>query len=178
MRGFKNQYNLVAVSLHWIMAISLFVLFFVGSQILEHMPNSHPEKISSLRGHAILGSVMGALLVLRYLNIKFSGKPSQTITNGKLKDALAKWTHSLLYLLLAAVVGTGIAMAVEADFLKLFAGTIAMPESFDHLSTRQAHGIFTKMLAVVICIHILAALHHQFILKDNLFRHMRFKRFR
>jgi cytochrome b561 len=52
-----------------------------------------------------------------------------------------------------------------------------MPESFNHLSTRSTHGIFTKLLVVVLLAHIGAALYHQFVVKDNLLRRMRMKRF-
>lgn len=68
-------------------------------------------------------------------------------------------------------------MVVEANFLRLFAVTTAMQKRFDRLSTRQALGIFTKMLAVLIRTHILAEVHHQFILRDNLFGHMRLNTF-
>ena len=69
-------------------------------------------------------------------------------------------------------------MAIEADFASIFAGTSVMPENFNHLSTRLAHGIFTKLLVLVLLIHIAAALYHQFVLKDHLLRRMRWKRFK
>jgi len=85
--------------------------------------------------------------------------------------------HKLIYLLILSVVGTGMAMAVEADFASLFAQTITMPESFDDLLTRTAHTILTKLLILVLLAHIGAALFHQFIVKDHLMRRMRWKRF-
>jgi cytochrome b561 len=91
---------------------------------------------------------------------------------------MANWAHKLIYLLLIAVIGTGMTMAIEADFASIFAGTSVMPENFNHLSTRLAHGIFTKLLVLVLLIHIAAALYHQFVVKDHLLRRMRWKRFK
>jgi len=173
----STQYNRIAVVLHWLMALMIVALMFVGSQILEHTPNSDPDKLRPLQGHSILGGIVGLLLIVRYLNIKLRGKPSAANTSGSKKDTMARWAHTLIYLLIIAVVGTGIAMAVEADFAGIFSGTTVMPQSFDSLSTREAHGIFTKLLVLVLLIHIGAALYHQFIIKDKLLRRVRLKRF-
>jgi cytochrome b561 len=172
-----TQYNRIAVVLHWLMALMIMILLFMGSQVLEPMANSNPEKLLPLQGHAAFGVITGLLLILRYLNIKLRGKPSPASTKGSKMDSMANLAHRLIYVLIFAVVGSGIAMAVEADFASLFAGTSVMPENFDQLSTRSAHGILTKILVLVLLAHTGAALYHQFIVKDNLLRRMRMKRF-
>ena len=172
-----SQYNRIAVALHWLMAIMIILSLVIGSQVLEPMSNANPEKLSLLQGHAIFGVIIGLLLILRYLNIKLRGKPGPANPVGSFMAMIGPWTHRLIYLLIVAVVGSGIAMGVEADFASLFAGTSLMPESFEHLSTRKAHGILTKLLVLVLLAHIAAALYHQFIVKDDLLRRMRWKRF-
>lgn len=174
----STQYNRIAVVLHWLMALMVVIMLFVGSQILEPMANSNPEKLIPLQGHSILGVITGLLLILRYLNIKLRGKPHAASTEGSKMDIMANWAHKLIYLLIIAVVASGMAMAIEADFASIFAGTSIMPENFNHLSTRLAHGIFTKLLVLVLLIHIAAALYHQFVRKDHLLRRMRLKRFK
>ena len=173
----STQYNRIAVVLHWLMTLMIVILLFVGGQILEPMVNSNPDKLLPLQGHSILGVITGLLLILRYLNIKFRGKPSPANANGSKMDSMASWAHRLIYVLIIAVIGSGMTMAIEADFASIFAGTGVIPESFDHLTTRFAHGIFTKLLVLVLLIHIGAALYHQFVVKDNLLRRMRMKRF-
>ena len=174
----STQFNRIAVVIHWLMALMIVILLFVGSQILEPMANSNPEKLTPLQGHSIFGVITGLLLILRYLNIKLRGKPHEASVKGSKMGNMANWAHKLIYLLIIAVIGTGMTMAIEADFASIFAGTSVLPENFNHLSTRLAHGIFTKLLVLVLLIHIAAALYHQFVLKDHLLRRMRWKRFK
>ena len=174
----RTQYNRIAVVLHWLMAVMIVILLFVGSQVLEPMANSNPEKLFPLQGHAILGVITGLLLILRYLNIKLRGEPHAANPRGSKMASMANWAHKLIYLLIVAVIASGMTMAIEADFASIFAGSHVMPESFNHLSTRLAHGIFTKLLVLVLLIHIAAALYHQFVVKDHLLRRMRLKRFK
>jgi cytochrome b561 len=172
-----TQYNRIAVVLHWLMALMIVILLLIGSQVLAPMANSNPDKLMPLQGHAAFGVITGLLLILRYLNIKLRGQPNSANAEGSKMDNMAKLAHRLIYVLIIAVVGSGIAMAVEADFASIFAGTSVMPENFNHLSTRLAHGILTKLLVLVLLTHIGAALYHQFVVKDNLLRRMRMKRF-
>lgn len=173
----NSQYNRIGVFFHWLIAIMVSLSLFAGSQLLEPMANSNPEKLGALQGHAIFGVITGLLLILRYLNIKLRGKPSAANPQGSMLGTMAKWAHRLIYLLIFAVIGSGIAMAIEADFASIFAGTSLIPETFEHLTARTAHGVLTKLLILVLLTHIIAALYHQFVIKDHLMRRMRWKRF-
>jgi cytochrome b561 len=51
-----------------------------------------------------------------------------------------------------------------------------LPESFVAYPTFIAHGYIALLLAGFIVLHVLAALYHQFIRKDRLFRRMWFGR--
>ncbi len=172
-----TQYNRIAVAFHWLMAVLVILSLLQGTILLEHTPNSDPEKLSALQGHALFGLIIGLLLILRYLYIKLRNKPESANPQGSRMAWMSSVAHKLIYLLILSVVGTGMAMAVEADFASLFAQTITMPESFDDLLTRTAHTILTKLLILVLLAHIGAALFHQFIVKDHLMRRMRWKRF-
>ncbi|HCH33771.1 MAG TPA: cytochrome B [Oceanospirillaceae bacterium] len=172
-----TQYNRIAVVLHWLMAILIIGSLLQGTILLEHTPNSDPEKLSALQGHAIFGVIIGLLLILRYINLKLRNTPEPANPKGSRMAWMSSMAHKLIYLLILSVVGTGIAMGVEADFASLFAQTAAMPESFDTLLTRQAHNILTKLLILLLLAHIGAALFHQLVTKDQLMRRMRWKRF-
>lgn len=171
-----NQYNRLAVLLHWLLAILLMLLLFAGSQMLAPIDNANPEKISALQGHATLGLLVGVLTLVRLINIVMRDKPGNAYPAGTSMALVTSIGHKLLYLLVLAVVGSGIAMGVAVDLGAVFAGTAQLPESFHHLGARTAHGILTKLLALTMLGHIAAALYHQFILKDNLLRRMRWTR--
>ena len=65
-----TQYNRIAVALHWLMAVLVILSLLQGTILLEHTPNSDPEKLSALQGHALFGLIIVLLLIVRYLNIK------------------------------------------------------------------------------------------------------------
>jgi cytochrome b561 len=51
-----------------------------------------------------------------------------------------------------------------------------LPDSFAVFPTFRAHAALATLLAILIVVHIAAALYHQFVLKDGLFRRMWFGR--
>lgn len=171
-----TQYNRLAVLLHWLLAVFLMLLLFGGSQMLEPLDNANPEKIGALQGHATLGVLVGVLTLVRLINIMLRGKPANAYPPGTTMALITSLGHKLLYVLVLAVVASGIAMGVAVDLGAVIAGQASLPESFHHLGARSAHGILTKLLALTMLGHIMAALYHQFVLKDNLLRRMRWKR--
>ena len=171
-----TQYNRLAVLLHWLLAIFLMLLLFAGSQMLVTLDNSDPEKIGALQGHATFGVLVGVLTLVRLINILLRGKPASAYPTGTSMALVTSLAHKLLYVLVLAVVGSGIAMGVAVDLGAVISGAASLPESFHHLGARGAHGILTKLLALAMLGHILAALYHQFIKKDNLLQRMRWKR--
>lgn len=171
-----TQYNRLAVLLHWLLAVCLILLLFGGSQMLVPINNADPEKVAALQGHTSLGVLVGVLTLVRLINIWLRDKPANAYPTGSSMALITSIGHKVLYILVLAVVGSGIAMAVAVDFGSVFAGVASLPESFNHLGARVAHGILTKLLALAMLGHIAAALYHQFIKKDNLMQRMRWKR--
>jgi cytochrome b561 len=49
-----------------------------------------------------------------------------------------------------------------------------LPDNFGVFPTFQAHAVLATLLAILIAAHVAAALYHQFVLKDGLFRRMWF----
>ena len=49
-----------------------------------------------------------------------------------------------------------------------------LPNTFAVAPTFQAHAVLATLLAILIAAHIAAALYHQFVLKDGLFRRVWF----
>ena len=51
---------------------------------------------------------------------------------------------------------------------------VPLPESFDELPPRAAHGAMASLLALLILAHVAAGLYHQYGRKDGLFSRMWF----
>jgi len=151
----------------------VFISLFIGGRMLAEIDNSNPEKVSALQGHIIWGLVVGVLMLVRIL-VRFTARcPAPTHTGNALLDRLGGLVHTLLYLLVIGMVASGLGTAILAGLPEVvFQGIGELPASFNDLSTRIAHGLIAKTLMVVIVLHVVAALFHQFKLKDRLLSRM------
>ena len=65
-------------------------------------------------------------------------------------------------------------MAIEASLIQVVQDDAQFPGGFVESPMRRAHVMLTKLLQVAVAAHALAALWHQFILRDHLFSRMWF----
>lgn len=171
------KYNNIQVLLHWLTALLVLFMLVMGQFSLEQTPNSDPGKMMALRGHMIFGAVILLLTLIRIVWRRRSPQPSHATTGNPLLDKVAVSTHFALNILALLITLSGIGIALQAGLWDIvFAGKGSLPEDFFSFPPRIAHGILTKLLTVLIILHLLGALYHQFILKDGLFSRMRFKK--
>ena len=169
-----KRYHPLLVSLHWLLAVLILFSLFAGSIILADMPNDNPDKIAILKVHIISGLVILVLMLLRlFVRIK-TGKPVAIDTG----DKTGKYSHIFIYVLVFLIVGSGLGIAILAGLsdIVFFGSGEALPETFDDLPPRIAHGVLTKILIVTIALHFLATMWHQFIRKENVLSRMWFGR--
>jgi cytochrome b561 len=176
MAQVPSRYSHLLIALHWILAILLIVALVMGSQVLEKIPNTDPEKINALRGHMIAGGLILILTLIRIVVRFTTPQPAPIVTSNAFLDKVAHIVHALLNLLVLVMAGSGIAMAIAAGLPEIVfgGGASPLPESFREFPARAVHGIAAKLLMAAIALHIVGALYHQFILKDNLMAWMRF----
>ncbi len=171
-----KRYHPALVALHWITMLLLFAALLGGSLNMAPMANSDPEKLEILRLHMIIGNVILALMVLR-LGIRLrSQHPPSVNTGNLLQDKAAGLAHIGLYLLVFVMIASGWATALAADLPAiLFGGSgAALPEDFYEFAPRLVHRIGFILLSLLIGLHIVAALYHQFVQKDHLLARMWF----
>ncbi|MEE9445549.1 MAG: cytochrome b/b6 domain-containing protein [Cocleimonas sp.] len=173
-----KKYHPFLVTLHWLLVPLLMLSLVMGGTVLDHIPNDSPEKVGALKGHMIMGFVIVGLMLLRFVTRLFTKKPPHADIGNSLLNNLGIMAHYVLYLLVFAMAGSGIAMSIQAGLPDIvFGGSGAVvPESLESLTPRIAHGIISKVLFLTIILHVLAALYHQFIRKDGLLGRMWFGR--
>jgi cytochrome b561 len=155
------------------MAGLISVAWFMGSAVLEHLPNSDPAKLDALRGHLIAGLVIGGLLVLRVLTRWATEHPPEASTGMAWADRLAPWAHRALYALIFLMVGSGVAMALAFDLpAVVFSGQGSLPAGFSGSPARAVHGVVAKLLLLTVLAHVAAALYHQWVRGDRLLSRM------
>lgn len=171
-----TRYHPVLVFLHWLLAILLIAALSVGTFVLDPIPESDPAKLDALRPHMIVGLVILALMIVRLVVRLRSTHPPEADIGVPLLNTLARLAHWALYIAVFGLIGSGIAMSIQAGLPPIVFGGSGdpLPASFNDLAPRAAHGIFATLLALLIAGHVAAALYHQFVRKDGLLARMWF----
>ncbi|MFO1034876.1 MAG: cytochrome b [Hyphomicrobiales bacterium] len=175
-----TRYNTVAIILHWLTALIMFYMLVFGEDLIRR-PRTTPLASDDWgpNTHASWGLVILLLTVLRIVWRLTHETPAHPATMKPWEIKLSAITHGLLYLLMLGIPVLGLfAFAnyapehanADATFFKLFSVNF-MPNLGGW--TESAHAISTKLAWALIALHVLAALKHQFVDKDNLMARMR-----
>ena len=161
-----TKYSKVAILFHWLIAI-LVIANFVLASMAEDLPREAQGAL--MAPHKALGVSILFLSVLRlFWRIGHKPPPLPESIAGW-QAGLGKFVHLLFYFLIIAVPLSGWLMASAhpkappVDFFGLF--DITMPICKDEGLAgigHEVHEILTKPLFILILLHILGALKHQF----------------
>lgn len=172
-----QQYPRSFAFLHWMLALFIILALIAGTVLLDGKPNSDPSKIFGLRMHMSLGLVIGALMLWRLIRKIRGPMPAHVDAGNPVLNLLAGAVHAGLYLLVFAMVGSGIALSIQAGLPGIvFGGQGALPENFDAYPPRAVHGLVASGLMVLIALHIAGAVYHQKVLKDGIMSRMGLRR--
>ena len=170
------RYSPALVALHWILALMIVVALFVGGPGLSRIDNADPAKIGALQGHMTFGVIVLILMLIRLVVRLRSDKPPHADTGNALVDLAGKVLHWSFYVLVILMCLSGIGISISAGLPAIvFQGSgDPLPPDFFAYPPRIAHGIIANLLMLLVALHVIAALYHQFYLKDGLFRRMWF----
>ena len=172
-RGLTSRYQPALVAVHWMLALMIIGLLCLGFFVLANMPNSDPKKLDILVWHMAGGMFVFVLMILRVIIRRWSARPATAVTGSPLLDRVASMVHYGFYVIVFLMIATGWTTGW------LISGAFQphgdpLPDSFAVFPTFRAHAALATLLAILIVVHIAAALYHQFVLKDGLFRRMWF----
>ena len=172
-RAIASRYQPVLVALHWLVALMIIGLLCLGFFVLANMPNSDPNKLDILVWHMAGGMFVLVLMIPRLIIRIWSARPAAATTGSPLLDRLAAIAHNALYVIVLLMIATGWTTGwLISGVFQPNGGSL--PSSFAVFPTFQAHAVLAALLVLLIAGHIAAALYHQFVLKDGLFRRMWF----
>jgi len=173
-----SRYHPLLVALHWLLAALVLAMLGAGFFLLAAMPNTDPQKIGILLIHMSTGMLILALMIIRLIVRMSTARPADATTGHRAADRIAPLTHYGFYVLVVLMAGSGLATAILAGLNRsVFQGTgEPLPSSFAIYPTFVAHGYFALVFVGLIILHLVAALYHQFLLKDGLLRRMWFGR--
>jgi cytochrome b561 len=172
-RAIASRYQPVLVVLHWLLALLIIGLLCLGFFVLANMPNTDPKKLEILVWHMTGGMFVLVLMILRVIIRKWSARPATATTGSRPLDRLASIAHASLYVIVFLMIASGwfTGWLISSSFQR---NGPPLPQSFALLPTFQVHATLAALLVILITGHITAAIYHQFVLKDGLFRRMWF----
>jgi cytochrome b561 len=171
-----TRFHPLLVALHWLLAVMIIAVLPVGFLVLAPMPNTDPQKMQLLMFHMAGGMFIVFLMTVRFVVRLFTARPPDQSIGNAVADRIAPVVHYGFYLLVLLMAATGLATAIIAGLNKSVfqANGDPLPADFDVFPTFQAHGLFAFLLAIFALLHTAAALYHQFVRHDGLFRRMWF----
>jgi len=174
-RNTTTEWGSPAKALHWIIAIGVFILLYLG---LEQAGMERGDEKSEIRLiHASIATVLLFLMTIRIVWRFINDIPDHPDGIAPLQRMVAKVVHWGLYItVLGQLLAGAMISGTGGRGLPLF-NRVSIPlpvaESEEgHEFWEGVHEFAWKPLAAIIVIHILAALYNHFVLKNNVLRRM------
>lgn len=173
------RYSGFAMLLHWVLGLVIVAVFVLGLTMVE-LPFS-PQRLKFYNWHKWAGVCILALSALRLLTRLVKRPPALP---AHIANPMPAWqhrahhgTHHLLYLLFFAVPLVGWAYSSAAGFPIVLFGQLPLPD-FVPVNPdlaeilKPAHRFAAYGLALLVVLHVAAALKHQIIDRDGLLQRM------
>lgn len=175
LRNTADTYGALAKFLHWTIVI-LIIAQYVIIEAAEDLPDGL-DKLTMVTRHKSIGMlVLGLALVRIAWKLVNKGQPGPVQMPRPQRIAAAAG-HGLLYVLVLAQPISGWLMSSAANYPVTFFGWFQFPalvganEGLHELYEEVHEFLFTTLLVVTV-VHVLAALYHHFIQKDDTLRRM------
>lgn len=165
---------LTARVLHWLMAVMIVSMLFIGVGMVTSVSERHDWL---LRIHKPLGIAILLLAVLRLI-VRLRNPPPPLPAD---LPAVQKWaayaSHYLLYALMLAIPLVGWAMLSAGGYPVMLSHSLRLPPIFPLSATafailRHAHAWLAMLLFLTFLAHLGAALYHGLIRRDGVLSSM------
>lgn len=171
-----TRYTRTAIGLHWIMAVGFIAMILLGFYMTD-MPFS-PAKLQVYSWHKWAGVSLFLLAVFRLLWRMRHRPPALPDSMRPIDITLANLGHYLLYFFMFAVPLSGWFMSSAMGFQTVWFGLVPLPDLLPKDKSiadllAATHTYLNWAFVIVVIGHVLAALKHQFIDKDNLLARMK-----
>jgi len=162
--------------LHWLIAVLVFVLFFIGIWMVE-LGYYDPWYHRAPWWHKSLGVVVLILLLVRAIWQFFHDKVVSLLTKGSWQDKLSCWVHSLMNLLVVLIGISGYFIVTAKGKSLIVFDWFSIPALLQDIANLEdwageVHYYLAYALMGLVTLHILAALKHHFVDKDAVLNRM------
>lgn len=173
MQWFNSSasYGLMAIVLHWLLALLLIALFVLGWWMVDLDYYSQWYQLAP-GWHKSLGLVAAALMLFRYVwrLINITPQPEPSIAKWEYKIALCGQLFFYALVMLIALSGY-LVVTAKGEGVAVF-DWFTLPALSYRVETQEdvaglMHEILAWLLMALVCVHSLAALRHHVVNKDK-----------
>lgn len=170
-----TRYGAIAQAFHWLIAALIFVMLGLG-YYMEDLPLG-TRKLELYQTHKSIGLTIAVLAALRLLWRLLNPPPPLPATIKPWERRAAGLVHRLLYLMLFVQPLVGFLQSNAVNFPVVWWGLVPLPPLIapnEPLGETLivVHVIGGNLLAILVIVHVAAALRHHFVLKDDVLRRM------
>ncbi len=171
----EPEYGAAAKGFHWLTALLLTVQFALGWIMPNIGRGAQPESLMNL--HLSIGVLILAAALARVAWRLVNGVPAPEASLPAWQERMAHWLHTLLYVLIFAMVLTGWSYASMRGWTVTIFGLASLPAlvaqgSAIGRAVGELHSILTWVLLGAIGLHVAAALAHLLLWRDRVMQRM------
>lgn len=174
MKSDVHSFTLAARVLHWLMAVMIVAMLFIGVGMVASVSERHEWL---LRIHKPLGIAILILAVVRLAVRLRHPPPALPADLPALQKLAAHASHWLLYILMLAMPLIGWAMLSAGGYPVMLSDSLRLPPIFPTSPVafavlRHMHSWFAMLLFLTFLAHMAAALYHGLIRRDGVLSSM------
>ncbi len=176
LKNTRDSFGWVTISLHWIMAVGLIAMYFLGDYMvgLDYYDKWYKDAPEIHKG---VGFIIGVLMMLRLLWNQMQEKPQHLDPNTVRMNWMASAAHYMFYLLVFVLVVSGYLISTAKgqgiEVFGLFEIPALLPDDKDRGELAgDIHEILGVGFMLLVVVHALAALVHHFFMKDRTLKRM------
>ncbi len=166
-----RRYGSLAIAFHWTLAAAILAALPLG--LLAARASDDGRAAALLRIHVPLGMLI-LILTLARAAWRYRHRPPPAPAGlPRWQAGAARVSHALLYILPVAVAASGIALLALSGAAPILFSRVqgALPD-FSRFPPMAVHALGAFALIGLVCLHLAAVIHHQFVRRDRLLARM------
>jgi cytochrome b561 len=170
-----ERYSNIAIALHWLIALLIFIAFPLGLYMSELKLS--PTKLQLFSYHKWIGITVFVLAILRIIWRATHRPPALPDSIPRLQQIASHIVHGFLYALLFAIPISGWLMSSAKGFKTVLFGVIPLPDLIGKDKElgkllELVHQSLNYFLLLLVVLHVAALIKHRFIDRDDVLTRM------